>query len=91
MILLAVWWSWNYTTWTTNELDTELAGRVAGMVIAVMLGSLLMSVAIPYAWDDRALLFAGSYVAIQVGRHTFLAYASGTQGLDRARPAPSES
>src|SRR5829696_8729244 len=19
-VLLAVWWSWNYTTWTTNEL-----------------------------------------------------------------------
>lgn len=23
MILLAVYWSWNYTTWTTNELDME--------------------------------------------------------------------
>src|ERR671910_571435 len=23
IVLLAVWWSWNYTTWTTNELDTE--------------------------------------------------------------------
>jgi low temperature requirement protein LtrA len=21
--LLAVYWSWNYTTWTTNELDTK--------------------------------------------------------------------
>jgi low temperature requirement protein LtrA len=23
IVLLAVYWSWNYTTWTTNELDTE--------------------------------------------------------------------
>ena len=23
IILLAVWWSWNYTTWVTNELDPE--------------------------------------------------------------------
>ena len=23
LILLVVWWSWNYTTWVTNELDPE--------------------------------------------------------------------
>jgi low temperature requirement protein LtrA len=23
IILLAVYWSWNHTSWTTNELDTE--------------------------------------------------------------------
>ena len=85
MILLAVWWSWNYTTWATNELDTS-APAVRGLVIAVMLGSLLMSIAIPYAWGERALLFAGSYVAIQVGRHTFLTFASATKGSnERAR------
>jgi low temperature requirement protein LtrA len=79
VILLAVWWSWNYTTWATNELDTS-APPVRLLVIAVMLGSLLMSVAIPYAWGDRALLFAGAYVAIQVGRHLFLTFVSGTKG-----------
>ena len=79
VILAAVWWSWNYTTWTTNELNTE-SPAVRGMVIAVMLGSLLMAIAIPEAWGERALLFAGSYVAIQVGRHTFLAYVAGTKG-----------
>ena len=85
VILLAVWWSWNYTTWATNELDTS-APAVRGLVIAVMLGSLLMSIAIPSAWGERALLFAGAYVAIQVGRHTFLTFASGTKGSnERAR------
>ena len=79
VILAAVWWSWNYTTWTTNELNTE-SPAVRGMVIAVMLASLLMAIAIPEAWGERALLFAGSYVAIQVGRHTFLAFAAGTKG-----------
>ena len=79
VILAAVWWSWNYTTWTTNELNTE-SPAVRGMVIAVMLASLLMAIAIPEAWGERALLFAGSYVAIQVGRHTFLAYVAGTKG-----------
>jgi low temperature requirement protein LtrA len=79
VILMAVWWSWNYTTWATNELDTS-AIPVRGMVVAVMLGSLLMSIAIPEAWGERALLFAGSYVAIQVGRHAFLTFVAGTRG-----------
>jgi low temperature requirement protein LtrA len=86
VILLAVWWSWNYTTWATNELDTG-APPVRGLVIGVMLGSLLMSIAIPYAWGERALLFAGAYVAIQIGRHTFLTFASGTRGSNERNRA----
>ncbi|MCB0874902.1 MAG: low temperature requirement protein A [Solirubrobacterales bacterium] len=85
VILIAVWWSWNFTTWATNELDTS-AAPVKVMVIAVMLGSLLMAVAIPEAWGEQALLFAGAYVAIQVGRHSFMAFAVGTKGsLERLR------
>src|SRR5919108_471478 len=74
IVLLAVWWSWNYTTWTTNELDTETI-PVRLLLLALMLVSLLMSVAIPDAFGEHALLFAGSYVAIQVGRHAFLTFA----------------
>ena len=75
IVLLAVWWSWNYTTWTTNELDTETI-TVRLLLLALMLLSLLMSVAIPDAFGEHALLFAGSYVAIQVGRHSFLTFAA---------------
>ena len=85
VVLLAVWWSWNYTTWATNELDTDSAA-VRGLIIAVMLGSLLMSIAIPEAWGERALLFAGAYVAIQIGRHSFMTFVVGTRGsLQRER------
>jgi low temperature requirement protein LtrA len=41
-----------------------------------MLASLLMAIAIPEAFGGRALLFAASYVAIQVGRHVFLTFAA---------------
>src|SRR6266496_1245169 len=75
LVLLVVWWSWNYTTWVTNELDPR-AVPVRLLLIGLMLGSLLMAVAIPDAFGDRALLFAGSYVAIQLGRHTFLTVAA---------------
>ncbi len=86
VILAAVWWSWNYTTWATNELDTR-APVVRGLVIAIMLGSLLMSIAIPEAWGSRALLFAGAYVAIQVGRHIFLTFVAGTKGSNERERA----
>ena len=79
IMLLAVWWSWNYTTWATNELDPE-SPVVRGLIVAVMLGSLLMSVSIPDAFGERALLFAGAYVAIQVGRTLFLVFVSAGAG-----------
>src|SRR3954451_15846232 len=79
VVLAVVWWAWNYTTWVTNELDAE-SPVVRVLVLAVMLLSLLLAVAVPKAFGDRALLFAGCYVAIQVGRHTFLAFATAERG-----------
>jgi low temperature requirement protein LtrA len=85
IVLLVVWWAWNYTTWVTNELDPE-STVVRLLLIALMLASLLIAVAIPEAFGDRALLFAGSYVALQVGRHTFLTFAASEPGtLERTR------
>ena len=85
LVLLVVWWAWNYTTWVTNELDPDSI-VVRLVLIGVMLASLLMAVAIPDAFGDRALLFVGSYVAIQVGRHTFLTFASAAPGtIERER------
>jgi low temperature requirement protein LtrA len=85
LVLLVVWWSWNYTTWVTNELDPG-AIPVRLLLIGLMLASLLMAVAIPEAFGGRALLFAGSYVAIQLGRHTFLTFAAARPGtIERKR------
>jgi low temperature requirement protein LtrA len=85
LVLLVVWWSWNYTTWVTNELDPE-STTVRLLLIGLMLMSFLMAVSIPEAFGDRALLFAGAYVAIQVGRHTFLTFAAASKGtIERTR------
>src|SRR3954463_16168468 len=75
LLLLVVWWSWNYTTWVTNELDPE-SPVVRLLMIALMLASLIMAVAIPHAFEEDALLFVGCYLAILVGRHTFLTFAA---------------
>ncbi|WP_448808467.1 low temperature requirement protein A [Agromyces bauzanensis] len=79
IVLLAVWWSWNYTTWATNELNAE-TNPVRLLLIALMLGSLLMAIALPYAFGDRGLLFAVAYLAIQVGRHVFLTFVAADRG-----------
>ncbi|HWH10784.1 MAG TPA: low temperature requirement protein A [Solirubrobacteraceae bacterium] len=85
VIVLVVWWAWNYTTWVTNELDPE-SSAVVLLMIGLMLASLLMAAAIPKAFGSRALLFAGSYVAIQVGRHSFLTFAAAGPGtIERER------
>jgi len=47
---------------------------------------LLMAVAIPEAFGDLGLLFAGSYVAIQMGRTAFLTFVGSKRGsADRSR------
>src|SRR4051794_34714664 len=84
-LLLVVWWSWNYTTWVTNELDPE-SPVVRLLMIALMLASLLMAAAMPDAFGARAGLFVGSYLAIQIGRHSFLTFvAAGRATLERER------
>jgi low temperature requirement protein LtrA len=83
--LLVVWWAWNYTTWVTNELDPD-SPVVRLLLIGIMLATLLMAVAIPGAFGSKGLLFACSYVAIQVGRHAFLTFASARSGtIERRR------
>jgi low temperature requirement protein LtrA len=85
LVLLVTWWAWNYTTWVTNELDPD-STVVRVVLIALMLASLLMAVAIPGAFGRHGLLFAGSYVAIQVGRHAFLTFAASSAGtIERLR------
>jgi low temperature requirement protein LtrA len=70
VLLFVAWWAWNYTTWMTNWFDPD-ATPVRLLLLAVMLAALLMSIAIPQAFGDRAALFAGAYVGLQVLRNGF--------------------
>ncbi len=74
IMFLAVWWAWMYTAWATNWLDPERA-PVRLVLIGVMLLSMVMSSAIPGAFDAYGLAFALAYVAIQVGRTAYTAWA----------------
>lgn len=70
VLLLVVWWAWIYTTWMANWFDPD-AVPVRIVLIAVMLLSLLMAVAIPTAFGANGLLFAGSYIVLQILRNGF--------------------
>src|SRR5204862_2588363 len=67
-LLLVVWWAWIYTTWMANWFDPE-SSAVQAVLTAVMLTSLLMAAALPLAFGARGMLFAASYVVLQVGRN----------------------
>ena len=86
LVLLVIWWAWTYTTWVTNMLDPD-AIVVRLLVLALMFASLVMAVAIPDAFGSRALLFAGAYVAIQIGRTAFLAFVVAGRGSPQRAPA----
>lgn len=84
VMFLAVWWGWIYTTWVTNWANpNRLPVRL--ILLAVMLCSLLLAVAIPGAFGDKGLLFAGGYVALQLGRSTAMAVLFRREGSARMR------
>ncbi|MCU1658829.1 MAG: Low temperature requirement protein LtrA [Pseudonocardiales bacterium] len=74
VLLAMVWQVWVYTTWATNYLDPRLQS-VRAMLLALMLGSLVLSLAIPDAFHGRGLLVASAYAAMQIGRCLFVVYA----------------
>ena len=83
VLTLAVWWVWLGTAWVTNWLNPEHRW-VRTLLIAMMFVGLLMSSAIPEAFGDKALLFAVSFVTIQVGRSLFTIFAFARRHPEKA-------
>ena len=71
IMLAAVWWTWAITTLVTDLYNPERT-EIKLLISAVMFGALLMTTAIPEAFNARGLVFAGTYVAIHLGRGLFL-------------------
>src|SRR4051794_32598528 len=75
LLLLVVWWAWIYTTWMTNWFDPDSV-PVRVTLLAGMLASLVIGIAIPQAFGSRALPFAAGYVSLQVVRNLFIVAAT---------------
>ena len=80
MLWFAVWLGWQYTCWTTNWFDPETP-RIRGLLFTVMLLALVMACAIPGAFGERGLIFAGCYAAMQVGRTAFIVLELGASAM----------
>jgi len=74
ILTLAVIYAWYMVAWGANWLDPDRL-PVRLLLVALMFASLLMSVAIPEAFDGRAWLFVTGYLLIQIGRSVFLIFA----------------
>lgn len=74
LLMVAVWWAWIDTAWTTNWLDPERAA-VRLLLFALMLAGLVLSASIPKAFADRGVSFAVAYVLMQFGRTMFVMWA----------------
>lgn len=73
VMFFAVWWAWNYMTWATNCVDPDHPG-VRMMIFLVMLASLAMSASLPKAFEEGGMIFALAYLAMQIGRTTWLVW-----------------
>jgi low temperature requirement protein LtrA len=71
ILLAMVWLAWAYTTWVTNWLDPERL-QVRLLLVALMLVSLAMSVALPRAFGPWGLWVGGAYALMQIGRSIFM-------------------
>lgn len=79
MILwFAVWLAWQHTTWVTNWFNPKTK-FIRILLFCIMLIGLIMAAAIPEAFADRGLIFALSYVVIQLGRTTVIIFILGNK------------
>lgn len=76
LLTAAMWWIWYRMAWTTNRYEPARP-VIQLMVIGTMLGSLVLSTALPGAFRDRGVIFASTYVAIQTIRHLWLVLLGG--------------
>jgi low temperature requirement protein LtrA len=67
VLLLALWSVWASTAGLTDRLDPQQS-LIQVLVLATMFGTLMMAAAVPDAFGERGLFFAGVYVATQIGR-----------------------
>jgi low temperature requirement protein LtrA len=84
VMLGLLWWSWCGYAWLTSAVDPELLS-VRLPVFASMTGLMIASMAIPHAFDNQGLLFAGAYGIVRAAHIVLFIFASrGDPGFRKA-------
>ena len=76
LVLGVMWWAWVGYAWLTSVVDPE-EGVVRLAIFGAMAGLLVVSLCVPEAFDDAALLFACAYGVVRVGQIVLFVAASG--------------
>ncbi|MEU8155500.1 low temperature requirement protein A [Micromonospora sp. NPDC048986] len=71
VLLLAAWWVWVLTAWLTDLFNPQLP-IIQATTLLVMLGTLLMAIATPYAFGRYGWLFVAAYFGIHLVRDAVL-------------------
>jgi low temperature requirement protein LtrA len=75
LILAILWWSWVGYSWLTSVVDPE-EGLVRLVLIAAMGALLVVALAIPGAFEDYGLLFAGGWGVVRAAHIALFVIAS---------------
>ncbi|MEV6368853.1 low temperature requirement protein A [Micromonospora musae] len=67
VLLLAAWWTWSVTALVTEYYDPRLR-VIQAVITSTVFGVILMASAVPGAYGERGLLFAGAYVGLHLVR-----------------------
>jgi low temperature requirement protein LtrA len=65
LVLGMLWWAWVGYSWLTSVIDPE-EGAVRLVIFGAMAALLVVSLCVPEAFDDLALVFALAYGAVRV-------------------------
>jgi low temperature requirement protein LtrA len=75
LILAIIWWSWVGYAWLTSVVDPE-EGAVRFVIFAAMAAFLVVSLCVPEAFGDRAMLFACAYGVVRFSQIALFMLAS---------------
>jgi low temperature requirement protein LtrA len=75
LVLGVLWWTWVGYSWLTSVVDPE-EGAVRGAMFAAMAALLIVSLCVPRAFGDLALVFALAYGVVRIGHIALFTIAS---------------
>jgi low temperature requirement protein LtrA len=65
LALALVWWAWSAFVWVANAFDDE-ARALRLVLLTAMVFIFLAGLALPYAFRNRATLFASTYIVVRL-------------------------
>ena len=66
LLAFLVWWQWSQFTWAGSAIDLQQVAVTRVMVLCLIPITLLMTIAIPEAFDHDAVWFGATYLGVQL-------------------------